>query len=71
MFAMKLKAELAAMVKEDTGNEVKPRAVIYQDLLWSEHVECRVVGYDGEVYSCLFDGDDKVGAFVAVPKENK
>lgn len=59
-------------LKADIANAPEVKRVAVQELIWpgkQEHV-CFCEG--GLVYSALYEGDNKLGAFVLVPqKENK
>lgn len=63
---------ISALVREDLGKKgMVIKTIVMQDLLWPNHTEVRAYDADGNIYSALYELEDKVTKFVMVPLEKK
>ena len=67
MFKRLVENKLKAQLESD----VVVKMVVEQDLIWVGHTEVRAYCDGGKIYSCLVDGDEQIGEFIEVPKEQK
>lgn len=68
---MNIQETIKNLLAKDCPKATPAKTILFQEMIWPHMVECRVFCADGSIYSCMYENDDKITAFVKVPEAVK